>query len=52
MLRDAAGSARMAFQQVAVLPEATWPEGPVPQQMHLDLAVPTTAELDANTSGP
>ena len=30
MLRDAAGSARMAFQQVAVLPEATWPEGPVP----------------------
>jgi hypothetical protein len=36
----------VAFQQVAVLPTATWPEGPVPQQLHLDLAVPTTAELD------
>jgi hypothetical protein len=46
VLRDAAGNARVAFQQVAVLAEATWPEGPVPQQMHLDLTVPTTAELD------
>jgi catechol 2,3-dioxygenase-like lactoylglutathione lyase family enzyme len=46
VLQDAAGSARMAFQQVAALPEATWPEGPVPQQLHLDLTVPTTAELD------
>jgi Glyoxalase-like domain len=40
------GGARLAFQQVAVLPEATWPEGPVPQQLHLDLTVPTTAELE------
>jgi Glyoxalase-like domain len=46
LVRDASGSARMAFQQVAVLPEATWPEGPVPQQMHVDLTVPTTVELD------
>jgi catechol 2,3-dioxygenase-like lactoylglutathione lyase family enzyme len=46
VLRDAAGNSRMAFQQVAALPEATWPEGPVPQQLHLDLTVPTTAELD------
>jgi hypothetical protein len=37
----------VAFQQVAALPRATWPEGPVPQQLHLDLTVPTTAELDA-----
>jgi hypothetical protein len=36
----------VAFQQVADLPKATWPEGPVPQQLHLDLAVPTTADLD------
>jgi hypothetical protein len=36
----------VAFQQVATLPEATWPEGPVPQQLHLDLTVPTKAELD------
>ncbi len=47
VLHDAAGDARLAFQQVAVLPEVTWPEGPVPQQSHLDLTVPTTAELDA-----
>jgi hypothetical protein len=45
VLHDAAG-ALVAFQQVAALPDATWPEGPVPQQMHLDLTVPTTAELD------
>jgi catechol 2,3-dioxygenase-like lactoylglutathione lyase family enzyme len=36
---------RLAFQQVAELPEATWPEGPVPQQLHLDMTVPDTAEL-------
>ena len=47
VLRDPAGSAQMAFQQVTDLPEATWPEGPVPQQLHLDLSVPTRAELDA-----
>jgi hypothetical protein len=47
VLRDPAGSAQVAFQQVASLPEATWPEGPVPQQLHLDLTVPTTADLDA-----
>ena len=46
VLQDAAGSTRMAFQQVAALLEATWPEGPVPQQLHLDLTVPTTADLD------
>ena len=28
------------------LPKATWPEGPVPQQLHLDLTVATTADLD------
>lgn len=45
VLRDAAGTNRLAFQQVAELPAATWPEGPIPQQLHLDLTVPTTAEL-------
>ena len=45
VLRAVSG-AQMAFQQVAALPEATWPDGPVPQQLHLDLSVPTTAELD------
>jgi hypothetical protein len=46
VLQDATGLARVAFQQVAALPEVTWPEGPVPQQLHLDLTVPTTADLD------
>jgi Glyoxalase-like domain len=46
VLRAPAGGTQVAFQQVAALPEATWPEGPVPQQLHLDLTVPDTAELD------
>jgi catechol 2,3-dioxygenase-like lactoylglutathione lyase family enzyme len=37
----------LAFQQVASLPTATWPEGPVPQQLHLDTTVPDVAALDA-----
>jgi catechol 2,3-dioxygenase-like lactoylglutathione lyase family enzyme len=47
VLRDEAGTNRLAFQQVATLPAATWPEGPIPQQLHLDLTVPSEAELDA-----
>lgn len=46
VLRDSAGVNRMAFQQVAELPEATWPEGPRPQQLHLDLTVRTAEDLD------
>jgi catechol 2,3-dioxygenase-like lactoylglutathione lyase family enzyme len=46
VLRDAAGMNRLAFQQVAALPQSTWPDVDVPQQLHLDLTVPTTAELD------
>lgn len=46
VLQDTVGSTRVAFQQVASLPEATWPDGPYPQQLHLDLTVPTTADLD------
>jgi catechol 2,3-dioxygenase-like lactoylglutathione lyase family enzyme len=45
VLRARAGGAQLAFQQVAVLPAATWPDGPVPQQSHLDLTVPSAAEL-------
>jgi hypothetical protein len=41
------GQARIAFQQVAELPAVTWPQGPVPQQLHLDLTVPNMAELNA-----
>ena len=46
VLQDAASSTRVAFQQVAELPAATWPAGPRPQQMHLDMTVPTAADLD------
>lgn len=46
VLRDSAGVNRMAFQQVTELPEATWPEGPRPQQLHLDLTVRTAEDLD------
>jgi len=38
--------ANLAFQQVPELAEATWPEGPRPQQLHLDLTVPDVAALD------
>jgi len=40
------GGTALAFQKVAELPEATWPDGPVPQQSHLDATVPTVADLD------
>ncbi len=36
----------MAFQQVPELPEPTWPDSTQPQQMHLDMTVPTVADLE------
>ena len=45
VLQDADGNRRVAFQQVADLPEVTWPDGPHPQQLHLDLTVPSAAAL-------
>ena len=47
VLQDDTGRPVLAFQQVDELPEATWPHGPVPQQLHLDLSVPTVTDLDA-----
>jgi catechol 2,3-dioxygenase-like lactoylglutathione lyase family enzyme len=47
VLRHPSGSPRVAFQQVSVLVESTWPDNAVPQQLHLDLTVPSTQELDA-----
>lgn len=38
----------LAFQQVDDLPAATWPEGPRPQMLHLDMSVDSVADLDAN----
>ncbi|MEV6640551.1 VOC family protein [Amycolatopsis sp. NPDC051371] len=40
------GVPRLAFQQVSSLPPPTWPSGPRPQMLHLDLTVETLAELD------
>ena len=47
VLRDGAERPQLAFQQVETLPEATWPDGPYPQMLHLDLTVTTVAELGA-----
>lgn len=47
VLVDPAGKAGLAFQQVERLTASTWPEGGVPQQLHLDLSVPTDEELVA-----
>ncbi|MPZ85260.1 MAG: VOC family protein [Actinophytocola sp.] len=46
-LRTPGGVPRLAFQQVGQLPEVTWPEGPVPQQLHLDLTVASVEDLAA-----
>jgi catechol 2,3-dioxygenase-like lactoylglutathione lyase family enzyme len=45
VLRDAEGRSRLAFQQVAEIAPATWPHPAVPQQLHLDLTVPTIEDL-------
>jgi hypothetical protein len=45
VLVDPAGKGRIAFQQVERLPPSTWPDEGVPQQLHLDLSVPTAEEL-------
>lgn len=46
VLRHPDGRPALAFQHVPELPEATWPGGPHPQQLHLDLTVPTREALE------
>jgi hypothetical protein len=46
VLVDPSSSTRVAFQQVDALAASTWPDDRVPQQLHLDLTVPTVADLD------
>jgi catechol 2,3-dioxygenase-like lactoylglutathione lyase family enzyme len=41
------GQGRLAFQQVEQLPSSTWPDPGVPQQLHLDLSVPSSEDLIA-----
>jgi catechol 2,3-dioxygenase-like lactoylglutathione lyase family enzyme len=45
VLVDADEVRKLAFQQVDRLVRTTWPAHDVPMQMHLDLTVPSTAEL-------
>jgi catechol-2,3-dioxygenase len=40
------GSPCIAFQHVPNLRRSTWPQEEVPQQLHLDLTVPTERQLD------
>jgi catechol 2,3-dioxygenase-like lactoylglutathione lyase family enzyme len=47
VLVSAAGDFGLAFQQVAELRPSTWPDNEVPQQLHLDLTVPSADELAA-----
>jgi catechol-2,3-dioxygenase len=46
VVQHRSGSPRIALEQVAALPPATWPEGPIPQQLHLDFQVPTVEALE------
>ena len=47
VLVDDQGQRRLAFQRVDSLPRPTWPEGEIPQMLHLDTTVPTAADLVA-----
>jgi catechol 2,3-dioxygenase-like lactoylglutathione lyase family enzyme len=47
VLDGPAGGASLAFQKVDELPPVTWPEGQVPQQLHLDITVADQEALDA-----
>lgn len=40
------GGIQLAFQQVELLPEATWPEGEHPQMLHLDTTVTSLSALN------
>jgi hypothetical protein len=41
VIRDPRGSSRIAFQQVESLSPSTWPAEGIPQQLHLDMSVPS-----------
>ncbi len=45
VLHDASGTHHLAFQHVDSLAASTWPDDGVPQQLHLDLTVPSTEDL-------
>ncbi|MEU9591583.1 VOC family protein [Streptomyces sp. NPDC048193] len=45
VLRAPDGDHQLAFQQVPRLRRPDWPDGPVPQQLHLDMSVGSPQEL-------
>jgi hypothetical protein len=45
-LKDNQGIPKLAFQKVANYKAPTWPEGPIPQQLHLDFAVKNLDETE------
>lgn len=45
-LISADGGTQIAIQLARPLPRSTWPDPAVPQQLHLDMTVGTSAELD------
>ncbi len=47
VLRSPGGGPQLAFQRADELARSTWPDGAVPQQLHLDFAVRTEEELRA-----
>lgn len=47
VLLDQDGRRALAFQQVDELTPTTWPDHTVPQQLHLDMTVPSVEELTA-----
>ena len=49
-LRSPDGSPLLAFQQVGLLRQSTWPEPEAPQQLHLDLTVRTRTNWGQCTS--
>jgi len=51
VLVDDAGRQVLAFQRVSSLKRSTWPDPAVPQQLHLDLTVPTIGALYENRRG-
>jgi hypothetical protein len=47
VIHDGSDVKRIAFQKVEALPPPTWPDGGMPQQLHLDLVVSTKDDLAA-----
>jgi catechol 2,3-dioxygenase-like lactoylglutathione lyase family enzyme len=47
VLRAPGDTPGLAFQKVDQLPRSTWPSAEVPQQLHLDISVPTLEEFAA-----